>query len=168
MAPFTCDGMLLSSFQNVFSTSVGVAFAYPILSQILDLKSEKALSECRRVMLIADKRGQKLDLERLGAERNRYQFRLEDISRMNSRLTTIASSVGVLAFLLLVFSTVSPPICLSFPASIWLCLLMSTPFLLGLLQVLRWYDNYAWLMGSISYYRGDHLWRNGRRSLSPS
>lgn len=160
MAPFTCDGILLSSVQNVFSTSVGVAFAYPILSRILDLKSEKVLIECRRVMLIAEKNHQKLDLARLGADKNRYQFRLEDISRMNSLLTIISSSVGVISFVLLVLSTVSPPICLSFPASILLCLLMATPFFLGLMQVLRWYDNYAWLMGSISFYRGDHLWRS--------
>ncbi len=158
----TCGEVLLTTLQNVFSTTVGVAFAYPILSQIVDIKNEKTLRECNRVMKIAEKYHGKIGLSHLGREKNQYQFKLDGLSNLNSYLTFFSALIGVMAFLLLIFSAVSLPVCISSQFSAIICVLFSMPFAAGVFQLIRWYDAHSRLQGAIAYYRGDYRWKRGK------
>ncbi|KRB60294.1 hypothetical protein ASE04_24810 [Rhizobium sp. Root708] len=148
-----CEGVLLTSLQNVFSTGVGVAFAYPILSQIIDIKNEKILAECARVLKFTERIHGKAGLSDLGNEKLQFQFELNRIGIMNGRLTFASAIIGFVAFLLLVISSIVPTICIARSTSVWSCLIFTSPFLLGIVQLIRWYDGYARLSSAISYYR---------------
>lgn len=147
------------SLQNVFSTGVGVAFAYPILSQIIDIKNEKILSECTRVLKFTERHHGKTGLSDLGSEKIQYQFRLNSIGIINGRLTFFSAVLGFCAFVLLVISTIEPSVCISKSTSVLICLTLSSPFVLGIFQVTRWYDSYARFSSAIAYYRGDFRWK---------
>lgn len=165
MALATCAEVLLTSLQNVFSTSVGVSFAYPILSQIIDVKSEKALKECSRVLGGVERYHGKNGMIHLGREKTQCQFDFQRLSDLNLYLMMFSALIGVISFILLVFSSISSGVRISSNFSIVICLVLSSPFAMGIFQLLRWYDAYARLEGAVSYYRGDHKWRKvGRRN----
>lgn len=158
MPLITCSEILLTSLQNVFSTTVGVSFAYPILSQIIDLKNEKTLKECDRVLRLLGNTKEQGDVIRLGGEKNQFQFRSNVISRLTENLTIFSAGVGVLSFSMLVTSSLTS-ICISHVTALFVCSLLSSPFALAVYQLLRWYDSHSRLRGAISFYRGDHKWK---------
>ena len=156
MALSTCAEIVLSSLQNVFSTSVGVGFAYPILSQIIEVKNEHTLRECDRVLRLKGQKG--ADIAYLGARKNQFQFKLSALSKLNTHLTMLAAIIGIVSFVLLVFSSLNPLLCISQATSFLICGALSLPFAVGVFQLLRWYDAHAELYGAITYLRGDYKW----------
>ena len=162
MALAACAEMLFTSLQSIFSTSVGVSFAYPILSQVIDIKNEKTLKECDRVMRITEKMHGKAGLAHLGREKNQYQFKLHVLAKLNAYLTALSAIIGVLAFFLLVVSSLYTSICISQSSAMIVCVSLSAPFALGVYQLLRWHDAYTQFQGAIEYYRGDRNWRGKR------
>lgn len=149
----------------MFSTSVGVCFAYPILSQIVDIKNEKTIKECDRVMRVAEKFYGKNGLSHLGAEKNEYQFKLHKLSGLNTLLTFLSTLIGFAAFSLLVVSSIKPSIHVDHTISSLICVILCLPFALGLFQLFRWHDAYSKLQGAISYYRGDRNWSGKMPSI---
>ncbi|MFJ1309756.1 hypothetical protein [Agrobacterium sp. P15N1-A] len=156
MAFSTADVSLIT-MQNILSTSVGVAFAYPILSQIIDIKNEKILKECDRVIKIIHTKGDQigfLDLASDQIEFKHYAFRS---SKVASYLTGFSALVGTIAFFVLFLSTINQKLSLSFVEATLFSLLLSSPFFLAGLQLIRWWDGYAKFSTAIGYYRGDNM-----------
>jgi hypothetical protein len=121
MSSVACDGTMLASLQNVFSASIGVAIAYPILSQIIDIKNQKALKECRRVLSFTKRHHGESGFNDLGNEQLEYQFEIHRISKVDGKLTLLSALIGFIAFFSLAFSALNPSICTSYTTAYFLC-----------------------------------------------
>tara|TARA_R110002020_G_scaffold363176_1_gene575454 strand:+ start:30 stop:515 length:486 start_codon:yes stop_codon:yes gene_type:complete len=155
MSLVTCDGIHLASLQNVISASIGVAIAYPILAQIIEIRNEKVLKECRRVLTFTRRNHGDSGFSDLGNEQVQYQFGLHRIAKMNGTLTLFSTSIGFFAYINLTISSLGIVDCISEEIAYALCFLYSSPFILGVLQIQKWYDNYSRFNCAIAYYRGD-------------